>query len=561
MNMGFDSPLDPAEATGPALSYDAVVIGAGVAGLSFALRLPNHFKVALLTKGNLGESNTRYAQGGISAAIGPDDSPHLHEIDTLAAGAGLCDEAAVQTLVEGAPEAIDWLISIGARFDTDADGQIALGMEAAHSRHRVLHAGGDATGAEVERAMVAAVHLKENIDIYSNAFAIDLIVENGSCQGVLVMLPGDEDAIATIAAPVVVLAAGGAGQLWAVTSNPPGATADGLAMALRAGVAVADLEFVQFHPTVLAMPGWDAFLVTEAVRGEGAFLRDVHGNRFMTALHPLAELAPRDVVARGIQSTMAATGSDMVFLDLRHLDGQAMLRRFPTIAQELDRRGLNLAHDLIPVAPAAHYFIGGVVAATNGLTSMPGLYALGEAACSGVHGANRLASNSLLEGLVFGREAAAHVARSHFPASSSRQTAPRRQSVQQSDRNPAPAAIVETVQTLMSRYVAVVRDATGLVQAELEISALIASLQQETASGKAAWEARNLVQSAVAVVGAARFREESRGAHYRRDYPETRVDLEHQHSLLIGTTGQWHFGPLAEPLPVAAATPAGHAAD
>ncbi|MCC6944593.1 MAG: L-aspartate oxidase [Thermomicrobiales bacterium] len=548
MTFGTGPLVDPATFSGPELRYDAVVIGAGVAGLSFALRLPADFRVALLTKGNLGESNTRYAQGGISAAVGPDDSPHLHEEDTLAAGAGLCDPAAVHELVEGAPEAVDWLISIGAQFDTDPDGSIALGMEAAHSRHRVLHAGGDATGFEVERTMVEAVHQRPNIDIYANTFAIDLIVDDGACRGLVGLLPDDAHSLVRFTAPVVVLAAGGAGQLWSVTSNPPGATADGLAMALRAGVAVADLEFVQFHPTVMAVPGWESFLVTEAVRGEGAYLRDEAGNRFMTALHPLAELAPRDVVARGIQSTMASTPSGQVFLDLRHLDRDAMLARFPTIAQELKRRGLSLTDDLIPVAPAAHYFIGGVVAAANGVTSMPGLLALGEAACSGVHGANRLASNSLLEGLVFGRDAAASVAETQTPAGIP-SASPKESAGPPAEASAEVRDIVEAVQSIMSQHVAVVRDAGGLRKAYLAIREVASKLDDIPASGKAVWEARNLVQAALAVTGAATFREESRGAHFRSDYPETLIELDGQHSLLISAESGWQFGSLSDPLP------------
>ncbi|HEX5498559.1 MAG TPA: FAD-binding protein, partial [Thermomicrobiales bacterium] len=371
-------------------AYDIVVIGAGVAGLAFTLRLPPRLRVALLTKGALGESNTRYAQGGLSAAIGPDDSSALHVEDTLVAGAGLCDEAAVARLVAGAPEAVRWLIDIGAEFDAGPDGRPLLGREAAHSRRRVLHAGGDATGAEIERALVQRVREDPAIDVYPDAFAIDLAVElaveGGRCHGVVVQLAPDAPPT-LFEAPITTLAAGGAGQLWATTSNPPGATADGLAVALRAGAVVADAEFVQFHPTVLALPDSEPFLVSEAVRGEGAYLRGRDGERFMPGLHPLAELAPRDVVARGIQRQMALDGAPSVWLDLRHLEPAAMRARFPTISEQLARRGLDLATDLIPVAPAAHYFIGGVAASPEGVTSLPGLLALGEAACTGVHGA------------------------------------------------------------------------------------------------------------------------------------------------------------------------------
>ena len=332
-------------------SFDVIVIGAGVAGLAFTLRLPPHLRVALLTKSALGESNTRYAQGGLAAAVGADDSPELHLADTLVAGAGLSDEPAVRALVEGAPDAVRWLIGIGTAFDRDGDGY-ALGREGAHSRRRVLHAGGDATGAEIERALVARVRSDTKIEIHEYAFAYDLIVAGGRCVGVLADI--GTGAPTELLAPTTVIAAGGAGQLWATTSNPPGATADGLAMALRAGVAIADVEFMQFHPTVLAIPESAPFLVSEAVRGEGAYLRDASGRRFMEEVHSQAELAPRDVVARAIQRQIVADDTDHVALDLSHLDAADVLRRFPTIAAELASRGLDMTRDLIPIAPAAH---------------------------------------------------------------------------------------------------------------------------------------------------------------------------------------------------------------
>ena len=537
------------------LPYDVVVVGAGVAGLAFTLRLPTGLRVALLTKGALGESNTRYAQGGLAAAVGPDDAPELHLADTLVAGAGLCDPAAVRVLVEGAPDAVAWLVSLGASFDADADGQPLLGREAAHSRRRVLHAGGDATGAEIERALVARVREDPAVDVFAGAFALDLLIQDGRCAGIVAQLAADAPLVRVEAAATVV-AAGGAGQLWATTSNPAGATADGLAMGLRAGVAIADPEFVQFHPTVLALPGSAPFLVTEAIRGEGAFLRAADGGRFMEALHPLAELAPRDVVARGIQRQMGLDGNGSVSLDLRHLDPAAVRRRFPTIHAELATHDLDLASDLIPVAPAAHYFVGGLVAGADGQTSLPGLTALGEAACTGVHGANRLASNSLLEGLVFGLAAADRIGRAVTPAAPGADVArflsPRAATADQSALSPADAALRRRqLQGTMSRSVAVVRDAAGLRSAATEIRAVASLLDGNPLDRRDLWELRNMTQAAAAVVAAAAHRAESRGAHHRSDFPDPDPALAGRHSLLeaFGGDGDWRFDDLETVLP------------
>ena len=526
-----------------ATAYDAVVVGAGVAGLAFALSLPASWRVALLTKGKLGESNTRWAQGGISAAIGPDDSPDLHEQDTLVAGAGLCDRDAVHELVQGAGAAVDWLVQIGAEFDRDATGEIHLGREAAHSRRRVLHAGGDATGAEVERALVAKVRTLPNVAVHEGAFAIDLVVEDGRCTGLIALI---DDAPARLSAPVVAIAAGGAGRLWATTSNPPAATADGLAIALRAGAAVADLEFVQFHPTVLALTWSAPFLISEAVRGEGAYLRGRDGERFMLAEHPLGELAPRDVVARGIQRQLLEHGPNSAFLDLRHLEADAMRLRFPTIASQLRELGLDLTSDLIPVAPAAHYFMGGVIASTAGETTLPGLLAIGEAACTGVHGANRLASNSLLEGLVFGRKAAVRAAervgnREGEDAPLDGSAAP---DVATDDRaEPRRAALREA----MSRWVSVVRDAGGLTAAISTIDTLTRPSSLPPPSSQA-WETANMLLAARAIVQAALLREESRGAHFRSDFPAADDGLEGVHLVHDGRRGGWRMTTLGEAL-------------
>jgi L-aspartate oxidase len=527
---------------------DVIVVGAGVAGLAFALSVSPDFHVVLLTKGHLGESNTRWAQGGLSAAIGTDDTIALHEQDTLYAGAGLSDPETVRELVADGPEAVDWLLSLGTAFDRDEEtGELALGREAAHSRRRVLHAGGDATGAEIERALVAAVRSRPNIEILESSFAIDLIITDGTCTGATVALRSGE--IVAIEAQAVVLAAGGAGQLWATTSNPPAATADGVAIAIRAGAAVADLEFCQFHPTVLQLPGETPFLVSEAVRGEGAFLRDRAGNRFMIAEHELAELAPRDVVARGIQKQMAADSSDHVSLDLRHLDGPTMRRRFPTIARELDKRSLDLAMDLIPVAPAAHYFMGGVVADEDGVASLPGLLAVGEAACTGVHGANRLASNSLLEGLVFGRKAAqalhitpaGHVDAIEVMASGE----------PDEQLSPKLADIRIAIQRAMSRYVSVVRDAPGLMTAIAELEGATSALPAESRD-RAGWITTNMATAALAIATAALLREESRGAHFRSDFPDRNPALDGVHFIFRSdqsTNGGWSQGVISSVIP------------
>ena len=519
--------------------------------MAFTLRLPSGLRVALLTKGALGESNTRYAQGGLAAAIGVDDTPGLHEADTLAAGAGLSDPDAVRALVEGAPAAVAWLVGLGTRFDQGADGTPLLGREAAHSRRRVLHAGGDATGAEIERALVAGVRNDPAISIFEHAFAIDLIVDDGGCAGLIAMLAPGATPV-RLDAPVTVVAAGGAGQLWATTSNPAGATADGLAMALRAGVTVADLEFAQFHPTVLAMPGTAPFLVSEAVRGEGAYLRGHDGRRFLDSgpfAHPLAELAPRDVVARAIQNQMAVDDADHVALDLRHLDPDEMRARFPTIAAELARRGLDLATDPIPVAPAAHYFMGGIVAGIAGTTSLPGLLALGEAACTGVHGANRLASNSLLEGLVFGL-AAADVVSQESEVRSQKNDAARGGAWRTQATASDVSELRERLQRAMSRDVAVVRDAAGLAEAMREVTRIGEAVPEPgLEASQADWELHNLVRVAGAVIEAATRREESRGAHFRSDFPHADPSLDGQHLIHHGAS--WRWAQLSDVVPVA----------
>ena len=541
------------------LACDVAVIGGGVAGLSVALSLPATLRVVLVTKAALGESNTRYAQGGLAAAVGCDDDPALHLRDTLVAGAGLVDEPAARALVEEGPAAVAWLIAAGAEFDARATSEgtaeaaateaeagdapahlaahYALGHEAAHSRHRVLHAHGDATGAEIERALVAALRARPGTTVLEHAEALDLMVEWGACRGVVVARGGTH--LRVRAARATVLANGGAGQLWLRTSNPSGATADGIALAWRAGAVLADLAFVQFHPTVLVPPdgGGDAFLISEAVRGEGAHLLNAAGERFMPRYHPDAELAPRDVVARAILGEMQAAGATSAFLDLRHLPAARVRVRFPTIAAVCARYGLDLARDRIPVAPAAHYFMGGVAVDPWARTTVPGLYAVGEVACTGVHGANRLASNSLLEGLVFGRRAALAIAGTvadlppapaaaqpplvgtYIPPEAALVYPPR---VREGD---VAGGVRWALRRVMWEQVGLLRDAAGLRAAQGELRALARGEPVDRATA-------NMLIAAQLIVSSALARCESRGGHFRLDYPAADPALAGRHTLV-----------------------------
>ncbi len=553
----------PADATRRERSYDLIIIGGGVAGLSTLLTLPERAHVALLTKAALGESNTRYAQGGLAAPVGLDDDPELQLRDTITAGAGLVDETAARVMLSEARESVAWLVARGTHFDErelepDASKQEAakpsapvdplrdlatrydLALEAAHSRRRVLHAHGDATGAEIERALVASARSRPNTDIFEGSLALDLLMDGKRCAGVLARIDGQVTRL--LATHGVVLANGGAGRLWLRTSNPPGATADGAALAWRAGAALADLEFCQFHPTVLVDedPHAEPLLVSEAVRGEGAYLRNSKGERFMPRYHPNAELAPRDVVARAILSEMLAEGAPAVYLDLRHLPAEETRERFPSITAGCKARGLDLATDLIPVAPAAHYYMGGVVADIWGRTTVPGLYAVGEVSCTGVHGANRLASNSLLEGLVLGRRAARMIAQTLDDTAKERDwpvtpalTGPwvdvssvvmPRAALSVPIANETRAAI----QRIMWERVSLRRDAQGLTSALEELRAL-------AADGPYDPETANMLLVAQGVALAALNRDESRGGHYRVDFPERDTSRDGRHTMLWPT--------------------------
>ncbi len=502
---------------------DVVVVGSGVAGLSTALRLVDQttpWRVLVVTKDVLAAGSTQWAQGGIAAALGADDAPAEHLHDTLVAGVGLCDEDAVRALVTEGPQAVAELIELGARFDRDPDGQLQLAREGGHHRHRVVHAGGDATGAEVIRALIEAVHRHPRIEVIEHALVLDVIGDAaGAARGVTlhVMGEGARDGVGAVRARAVVLATGGLGQVFAATTNPTVSTGDGVAAALRAGAVVRDLEFVQFHPTVLWL-GAGAHgqqpLVSEAVRGEGAVLRDDAGQRFMLGQHELAELAPRDVVAKGILRRMQQTGAAHVWLDGREFGEALWRRRFPSILESLRTHGIDPVTDLVPVVPASHYSSGGVRTDLLGRTSVPGLYACGEAACTGVHGANRLASNSLLEGLVFGRRIALDLLARLAGDELSRGD----------PVDPGDGALVPADGSLpgrMSLGAGVLRTATGLADVDRYLGEqFAAAAAADVVPGIDAWQHTNLATVAAALVAAARLREETRGSHWREDFPQ-----------------------------------------
>ena len=504
---------------------DVVVVGSGIAGVTAALTvhasLPDR-DVLLVTKSMLDDGSTRWAQGGIAAALGPGDSPEQHLADTLTAGAGLCDVDAVRTLVTDGPEAVRRLIALGARFDSEPGGPLALTREGGHLRRRIAHAGGDATGAEISRALLFA--LKEagegpggGLDVMEHAMSLDLLLTpDGRAAGLTlhVIGEGQQDGVGAVYAPAVVLATGGIGQIYSATTNPAVSTGDGVALALRAGAEAADLEFVQFHPTVLWLgPGARGRqpLISEAVRGEGAFLIDAAGNRFMTGRHPLADLAPRDVVAKAIMNVMMATGTDHVYLDGTQLGEDVWEHRFPTIRASCLDHGIDPVTQPIPVVPAAHYASGGIKTDLRGRTSVTGLYACGETACTGVHGANRLASNSLLEGLVFAEHIAADLARglpeAVDPASDTR------------DQGLLDPSAIDKIQQLMTDRAGVLRSGPGLAAADDQLRKI--GDQQSDKPELAAWEATNLHLLATALVASATIRTETRGSHWREDYPDS----------------------------------------
>jgi L-aspartate oxidase len=518
-----------------------IVVGSGIAGLTTALRVSSFADVTLLTKGSLEESNTLYAQGGIAAALFDDDDVELHVADTLLAGAGLGDEDAVRILCSEGPARVRELIGFGVPFDREGAG-LARGLEAAHSRARVLHAGGDATGRAIELTLAARVRAC-GARILEHTMLADIVVEESRVAGVRVV--DGAGGTSTLAAEAVVLATGGAGRLYAHTTNPAVATGDGVAAAWRAGAELADLEFYQFHPTALAAPG--GTLVSEAVRGEGAVLVDASGSRFMTRVHPDAELAPRDIVARGIARQMALQNGSPVLLDATRLGRAFLARRFPTIQAACDAAGLDWARQPIPVTPAAHYWMGGVRTDAWARTSIPGLFAVGEVACTGAQGANRLASNSLLEGLVFAARAADALSASELPASplTDTWTASADHGERRAGTDGASTAVDE-VRDAMWLFVGVERDADGLTEALRHLDRLESGTSGDAgrsarlSSAIAELEERNLITIGRLVVQSALAREESRGAHFRRDFPET--DAVGAHSVIVNLAGETAIG-------------------
>jgi L-aspartate oxidase len=513
---------------------DFLVVGAGVAGLRAAIELASAGTVLVLAKRELSDSNTQYAQGGIAAALSDEDEISLHLQDTLQAGDGLCNQEAATVLVEDAPERIEELIQWGTEFDREGT-KLTFGREGAHSRNRILHAHGDSTGREILRGLYAKTKTLKHVSVREFEFSTDLLVESGRVAGIhLISDTGEQQAIT---ASAVLLATGGLGQLYSNTTNPAVATGDGVAMAYRAGAELSDMEFVQFHPTALYLKNAPRFLLSEALRGEAAYLRNLELHRFMPKYHPLGELAPRDVVARAIvhELEISRAKDPVVYLDLTHLDAEHIKARFPRIYSTCLQHNIDITTELIPVRPAAHYAMGGVKTDLQGRTSLAGLYAAGEAAATGVHGANRLASNSLLEGLVFGARAGRAMREELRHSAGEVET--RHRAVSNGPLGSVTDQVIQEIQLLMWRDVGIVRTGPGLKRAIEQLSGLAPRVAHP--QNRRAHEARNLHTVGLLVARSALAREESRGAHYRTDFPAHNDTRFLKHSVVTGDSIQF----------------------
>ncbi len=515
---------------------DVLVIGAGIAGLRAALEVPADLDVLVTTKDRITESNSSYAQGGIASVLSPEDNFGNHVDDTLIAGDGLCDPEIVEMVVREAPDEIEKLIEWGTKFDLE-NGELALTREGGHSHRRIVHALGDSTGHEVMRAIIAKAKAAPNISIWDDTFTIDLLTDQGKCVGAVAWRPGITREL--IWAKQVILASGGVGMVYRETTNPPVATGDGMAAAFRAGVELRDLEFMQFHPTVLYVAGSARYLISEAVRGEGAYLRDLHGERFMLKDDPRHELAPRDIVARAIFRTMERTQHPNVYLDLSHLDPAMVKTRFPGIGKVCKGFGLDIAKDRIPVRPGAHYTIGGITTDMEGRTTLPNLWAAGEVTSSGLHGANRLASNSLIEGLVYGAICGRNAAKAAREMPTTLRAMPLNYSAQE-DAPTEPldvSDVTNSLRALMVRKMGIVRDRTRLEEAKQDVEFWCRYVLAREFRDRGGWELQNLLTMAREMIAAAIAREESRGTHFRSDFP-TRDDVhwkgKHMKSLSEG---------------------------
>ncbi len=533
---------------------DFLVIGSGVAGLRAALDLSREGRVIMLTKGHPLQSNSIFAQGGVAVVLSEEDDVAIHLTDTVKAGHGLCRREAVRVLVEEGPDRIQELIRLGAKFDK-IGGKFAFAREAAHSRSRILRARGDATGNEMVRVLMAQADRQKRILRLDYHFTVDLVVEDGRCCGAVVLDENSGEQF-ILPAKAVVLSTGGAGQIYARTTNPPNATGDGMAMAFRAGAMLQDMEFVQFHPTALYLPSSPPFLLSEAMRGEGGQLRNNKGEVFMHRYHPLGALAPRDIVARAIWAEMSTNRARHVYLDVTHLGADFVKRRFPTIYATCLRHDIDITEEWIPVSPSAHYMMGGVWTDITGATTLPGLFAAGEVACSGVHGANRLASNSLLEGLVFGMRAgvAAISWASPRPVPDLAQQVVELWHCKFHQLDDA-EKLRSSLRRAMWGQVGVIRSRESLIRATAQLSRWERMVSKPFAT-RAGLEAKNMVHVAYCVVEAALWRENSVGAHFRSDFPESKRPGWKQHSQLYLTersTGQ--TGQRKQALVVALQTP------